>query len=377
MLAHLLLVAVAGFQATSAPPARPADPEAERARAAFALLAPAERRELVDFLGSELARVRTFQMGLSRWALSEADRDRSAWPAAGEAPHFDPERHAPAQPIARHRLDPADRRVAAARVQLAVPEDPRAWAYDWGTGLVRRRPPADGPERAFELALCGLPPEHDLVRALVERALDDGSQRRSLAAFAHAYTDRAGNVYPGITLYDAWKSGAEIEMPDVDCLGIVNTVLDDWTTWTSIVPAHRHESLYRRIGELFQPAQRVRELRVALAATFLEASPRLCCGYEGSIGNFHALWEECASTPAELAKRLPGAQGWKEFLAAWVERCTTDGELYQRGLARQRTLEAESRTIRAVLLSVLEEYGAFARLREAGTKDGRRSPRDR
>ena len=161
---------------------------------------------------------------------------------------------------ATHRAPEALPRTTRARspraARWASCLDARAWAYDWGSGTILRRARGDTPERAFELALRGLPPETDLVQALVERALDDGSLRSTHAAFGRAYTDRTGLVYPGITLYDAWKSGAEIEMPDVDCLGIVNTVLDDWTTWTSIVPGNRQAALYARIAELFQPAHR-------------------------------------------------------------------------------------------------------------------------
>ena len=369
--ATLVIAALVLGLAPCAPPCDAHAPDAaERARAAFARLTPAEQKDVVDFLESEIARVRTFQMDLARWLIANQERDPKAWPAEPARPWFDPVRHAPAQPIARRALEPDDPRVARVRRELGVAPDERAWAYDWASGDVVHRAAHDTPARAFDLAVAGLHPRHDLLRALVERALDDGAERRSLAAFEHAYTDRSGNAYPGITLYDAWRSGAEIEMPDVDCLGIVNTVLDDWTTWTSVVPGHRQESLYQRIGELFQPAHRHRELRVAIAATFLEANPGLCCGYEGSIGNFHALWEDCASTPATLRARLPSADGWKDFLAGWVERCTKDGALYQRGLARQATLASEGATIRAVLDGVLEEYGAFARLRKAtGTKD--------
>lgn len=392
MIASLLLLTSTAFPAEARPPhlavlgARAAEPPAvapeekdvERARRAWALLKPDERKDVADFLSSELEHARTFQMTLVRWVLEHQDRDPLLWPVETEPAYFDPERHAPAQPIARRRLLEDDPRAVAARRALGIAPDPRAWAYDWGTGTILRRVLCDTPERAFELALRGLPPGTDLVQALVERALDDGSLRTTHAAFGRAYTDRTGLVYPGITLYDAWKSGAEIEMPDVDCLGIVNTVLDDWTTWTSIVPGNRQAALYARIAELFQPAHRQRELRAAVAATFARGTPELCCGYEGSIDNFHALWEDCASTPETLAGRLPDAAGWKAFLADWVARCRRDGELYQRGVARRTTLAAEGEQIRATLLYVLEEYGAFARLREAsGTKDENRSPSDR
>ncbi|MCY2961084.1 MAG: hypothetical protein NTY35_13065 [Planctomycetota bacterium] len=388
MIAGLLLVLPEFASASTAPAVRPEEPaatsapaqngaepaDAARARRAYALLKASERKDVADFLESELEHLPTFQMTLARWVLEHQDRDPLAWASETEAPYFDPARHAPAQPIARHRLAPNDPRAVAARRDLRVPLDPRAWTYDWSSGAILHRVEADTTERAFELALRGLPPRFDLVLALVERALDDGSQRKAHAAFAHAYTDRAGLVYPGITLYDAWKSGAEIEMPDVDCLGIVNTLLDDWTTWTSVVPGNKQDALYARIAELFQPVHRQRELRAAIAATFLQGAPDLCCGYEGSIDNFHALWEDCESTPANLGKRLPDAAGWTQFLADWVAECHRRGELFQRGVARRATLAAEGAEIRATLLRVLEEYGAFARLREAtGTKDENRS----
>ncbi len=334
--------------------------DADRARAAFARLKFSERKDIADFLDLELEHLPTFQMTLERWVRAQQDRDPLQWPDEAEIPFFEPERHAPAQPIARRRLAATDARATAVRKALHIPADARAWAYDWASGSIVHRRGSDTPERAFELALSGLPPRADLIAALVERALDDGSQRKAHAAFAHAYTDRTGLVYPGITLYDAWKSGAELEMPDVDCLGVVHSLFDDWTTWTSIVPAARQDALYERIAEGFQPAQRQRELRVALAATFLAANPKLCCGYEVSIDNFHALWDTCASTPAELAKKLPDAAGWKAFLEGWVAECLRDGEMFQRGVARRATLAAESEQIKATLMRVLEEYGALA-----------------
>ncbi len=358
MIAELFLALA---QAPKAKPAKPKPPPAAdvRAQKAFDGLEPSERKDVVDFLEAELEHVTTFQMSLVRWVFAHQDRDPLMWPAAVETPYFDPAKHAPAQPIARQRLATSDARVQTALREMRIAEDHRAWVYDWGSGDVVHHVQRDTPERAFGRALAGLPPRLDLVQALIERALDDGSQRKSLLAFGHAYTDREGNVFPGITLYDAWKSGREIEMPDVDTLGIVNTVLDDWTTWTSVVPSDRHDSLYARIGELFGPAKKLRELRGAIAATFLVGEPPLCCGYEATLDNFHSLWEDCDSTPETLAKRLPPAEGTQDFLAAWMKRCY-EGDLYKRGKKRHATLVAEGAVIRATLERVLDEYGAFA-----------------
>lgn len=358
MIAELFLALA---QASKAKPAKPKPPPAAdvRAQKAFDGLEPSERKDVIDFLEGELEHLTTFQMSLVRWSFKHQDRDPLMWPAARETPFFDPAKHAPAQPIARQRLAATDSRAQAALRDMRIPEDRRAWVYDWGTGDVLHHVQRDTAERAFERALAGMPPRLDLVNALLERALDDGSQRKSLAAFGHAYTDRAGNVFPGITLFDAWKSGREIEMPDVDALGIVNTVLDDWTTWTSVVPAEKHDALYARIGELFQPAKKHRELRGAIAATFLVGAPPLCCGYEATLDNFHSLWEDCASTPETLAQRLPPAAQAQEFLAAFVKSCY-EGDLYQKGIQRRAALSADGAVIRATLERVLDEYGAFA-----------------
>lgn len=342
-----------------APKPKPLPAADVRAQKAFDALEPAERKDVIDFLEAEIEHLATFQMSLVRWTFKHQDRDPLMWPKAAETPWFDPVKHAPAQPIARQRLAATDARLQTALRDMRIPEDRRAWVYDWGTGDVVHHVQRDTAERSFERALAGLPPRLDLVQALVERALDDGSQRKALAAFGHAYTDREGNVFPGITLYDAWKSGREIEMPDVDTLGIVNTVLDDWTTWTSVVPAEQHRALYTRIGELFAPAKKHRELRGSIAAAFLVGAPPLCCGYEATLDNFHALWEDCASTPETLLKRLPPADGIGEFLERWVKACY-EGDLYKRGKKRHATLVAEGAVIRATLERVLQEYGAFA-----------------
>jgi signal transduction histidine kinase len=94
--------------------------------------------------------------------------------------------------------------------------------------VVRLRDPDDA-AALFENALAGAPPDTDLVEAYVERALDDGAQQAALAAVAHAYTDRDGNVYEGLTLYDvdardvAREAGALIE-PAAGAKGLAFTL---------------------------------------------------------------------------------------------------------------------------------------------------------
>jgi len=359
-------------RATPATPAGAANDalaaEDARARAAFEKLTPALRKEFADYLELEISGLGTFQTGLVAWVVRRQDRDPSAWKTRAEAAFFDPEVHAPAQPIARTRLTPDSSTAIAARRSILGRGAARrlvpAFEYDYASGELVRVPCADEPARVFGNALAGYPPRLDLAEALVERELDDGSQRAAAQAFAHAYTDRVGNVYPGITLYDAHASGAEIEMPDVDTLGIVHTLLPNVDTWKAPVPASQQDDLYRAIGERFVLLHHHRSLRHALARTYLNGSETLRDGYGPARDNLHALWEDCASTPETLRARLPKAEDWTTFLEAWAKACAAPDSPYAAGVRRRTTLDAEAAAVRACVLRGLAEFGVL----DAGTK---------
>jgi hypothetical protein len=236
--------------------------------------------------------------------------------------------------------------------RVPEPELDGIWVYDYGARELRRHGAPDELERIFENALAGFAPELDLATALVELQLDDGAQQKALAAFDHAYADRDGKVFAGISLYDAHCSGIEIEMPDVDTLGIVHDVLGDWKTWKA--PVREQDSLYARIGELFQDARRHRGLRHALAQTYLVGAPSLRDGYGANLDALHALWESAASMPAELLPRLPDAKGWEAFLDGWLARCDAEPELLRAGVRRRAVLESDAAAVRAALARVMQ-----------------------
>jgi len=330
-------------------------------RRRFKRLKRAERIELREWFEAELRTTDTFQLKLLRFVVASQEVDRSTWPEAEPAPVFDPERHAPG--AARRRvLRERSSKVKRVRKTLLrkVPERAlvTAWSYDYATrGLVRLADPRD-PELVFENALAGFAPDHDLAEALVERMLDDGSQATALAAFAHAYTDRDGGVYEGLTLYDGWASGALLEMPDVDCLGVIHTVLDDWKTWSAPVKKKQQEPLYERVGELFEDAYLHRSLRHALARTFLGGSVVLRDGYGLQLDRLHTLWEEDASTPTDLARKLPDAEGWGDFLDDWGNLTDKHPDKLAAGARRRATLDEGHAAVRATLLRVLGELEA-------------------
>ncbi len=288
----------------------------------------------------------------------------SAGARAAERPeYYDPKIHAPGLPIPRHWLEPDDPLVTKALRTMLPPVDPRAlrpsWRHEWGSGdIVRLADPAD-PETLFTNALHGYPPGLDFARNLALRALDRGDERKVLGVLAHAYTDREGGVYPGLTLYEAWDSELEIEMPDVDVLGFVHEIWDDWTTWVSPIPSNEFERIYSKIKEEFVRVRKYRSLREALADTLLIGEPSTRYGFEGLRTNFHALWTENDSNPARLAELLPGAKDRADFLADWITRCRNDPALWRRGRVRELQLRTDADAVRTQLIAALRSTGAL------------------
>ena len=339
-----------------------------RARAAFQKLSEKDRREVFAWLAVELEKLPTFQASLIEYVLTSPAFDaesvpREARPEYAQVQWYDPELHAPAQPIPRALLRPDDRKTRSLRKQVLGAIAPRhavsGWQYDYAKREIVRLPDWDDSTRIFENALIGLPPDWDFVEALVERALDDGSLQKTFAAFAHPYTDRDGGVYPGVTLYDAWASNTEFETPDVDCLGIIHELLGDWDTWKSVVPDTQHESLYGKIGDIFRDAHRYRGLRHNLARSYLCGTTELRDGYQYNLDRFHALWEKASSDPARLAGMLPEAPRSFEFLQSWVDELFADELAMMKGYRRHCTLDDDGRRVRTALLWVLDQFGAY------------------
>ena len=338
----------------------------ERARRAFEALSTAEQEDLLEWFTVECEKLGTFQETLLRFVLDGAEREASTWPDLAPPTWYDPAVHATGQPIPRAPLAASSPEVVAVRNQILCAPGARrldsGWMVDYAARGLVRLPHQGDPRRVFENGLLGMAPDWDLAEALVELALDDGSLQKSFQAFAHAYTDRWGGVYPGVTLYDAHASHTQIEMPDVDCLGLAHDLLGDWTTWTSPVPAEQHEEFYAKIEELFRAVAHHRALRTNLARTYLCGNAELRDNYLYNLDNFHALWESVASDPLAMRVRLPDDGGWKDFLQGWHDSVAADTELAYRGASRHATLDRGAQMVRAKLLRLLGEYGAFARI---------------
>ncbi|MCC6406423.1 MAG: hypothetical protein IT453_04610 [Planctomycetes bacterium] len=366
-LAGLALGQVGGAQRSDAP--RASDDDVRRA---WGLLTDDEQRDVALQFAEEARWLEGLQSALIEHALSLEESDPGFFAEAVEPPFFDPRLHAPAQPIPRERLAPdsAPAREAIERMKKREPKTglDAAFRYDWARREIVRSGDPEAPERIFTNGLAGFRPRHDLALAIVERTLDRGDEAKTLAAFGHAYTDRAGAVYPGLTLYDAWSSGTELEMPDVDVLGVVHDVLDDWKTWKAILPASQHAAIYDAVGKLFLRARDYRSLRSALAWTYLSGSVALADAYVGHRLRLHGLWESVASMPAELAPKLPDAAGRQDYLVAWSDAFDKDPKLVPRAQARLAELDRDAARVRATLTRIVLATGALERTRRPSPK---------
>jgi hypothetical protein len=332
--------------------------EAELQEMWRALGAPQRGAALAAF-EKALAQLDTDQMRWLRAALRGAP---SQIPKAGDLSFYDPKVHAPGLPIARKRLSASDARVKRLLKDVRKEHDPRAlvlaYDYDWGGARVVRTGNPDDPETVFRNALRGVPPGADLARALVLKALDHASERKLQSAFSHAYTDRDGNVYP-VTLFETWSTGETIEMPDVDALGIVHDVLDEWKRWVSPVDSREHGPLYELIGELYLDCKRSRELRSVLAELRLVPAPTVFPGYEKHVFNLQALWSSEDSDPARLGRSLPDGKGWERFLTDLVARCQRDYRFFAQGRRRAAQLRLDAQELQKTLGLALEEGARF------------------
>ncbi len=330
-------------------------------RRVWSRLSAEQRDQAAARFATDVAGLDTLHNRLLRRALALDDTDPDEHPWAEPYPFYDPHVHAPDLEIPRRRLDPAGPAASETRERMFARFGARrlrtAWRYDWSARRIVRTADASDPRHVFENGLMGHPPGVDLAEALLEQWLDDGSQHEALAAFGHAYTDREGAVFP-LTLYDAWCSAETMEMPDIDNLGIVHELLDDWTTWVSPIPEGRQQALYRRVERLFEEPHRYRALRTALARTYLTGEADLRDGFGPRIDHLHGLWQRHDSAPERLRDALPAPEQARFFMADWGLEVEEDEQLRAAAAGRHLDLHRDAWQVRELLIRIVEEAAA-------------------
>lgn len=313
--------------------------------------------EFAEQLRMESSWRKDFRTSLQTYLLKNPSQDPATFPLVDAAPMYDPREHCPRQPIARKRL-PSDGARAKRALERFHPSNSAqdiepGWVYDYAARTLRRTAHWRSPHRLLRNALLGAPPDQDLAIANLELHLDSGELTESFRAFSHAYADRSGTVFPGVTLYDAWASGAKMEMPDVECLGIIHDLRDDWKTWRA--PVRAQDSLYEAISDLFFPLRQHRGLRHALALSYMVGDKEALGEYGSNHAQLHALWESCSSTPPKLLPRLPAAKQWRGFLETWSEQVAATEGLHDKARRRADALRSSAIQTQALVLRILRE----------------------
>jgi hypothetical protein len=187
--------------------------------------------------------------------------------------------------------------------------------YDWGLGKAVRGPHELSDDQRFANCVHGYPPGTDHAVAQVLEAMDtDPAQRRLGSYFEHLYADRNGKVFVGVTLFAAWSSGRQIEMPDTDAIAFARHVLDTRSFTAPIPDDRRRERLYQQIRDAFASHREYRTLCCAAAAAFVAGTPRLDETYQPLVKRCHWLWVQCDYDPKVFAERLRKAADRSQFL---------------------------------------------------------------
>ena len=322
---------------------------------------PAEEKvEIVQWFRAECDRRRSLARQLERHVFHSLPSPRGTRDAWSPQPVYDSSKHCPAQPIPRKVLSPENPKTQAERKRLGLTSlfPPPAWVYDWASGKVLQTREPFAPEHIFELALAGRAPEQDMAVALIQQFLDKGTLRSIHRAFSHTYATREGRAYGGISLYDAWSSGVTIEMPDVECLGIIHDVDRDWTSFVAPVPGPQQKPLYDRIGLLFHSVRRERSLAEALALSYFEVEPILDPTYEGAKERLQLFWSKHDSGLEESQAALPASSEWDSWWETIGQMQAAD-DLGEKAALRRTALGNEKARVRGIMVWVLKEWGAL------------------
>ena len=333
------------------------EPDAQRL-AAFRKLPPAAQEKVVI----------SVQAALAEWSdpRSEACR-RLLVPGQGLAvaePHpvHDPKTYATGVAPERKRIPPDDERHRQARTRYpAVPalaDLQCAVHYDFALGKIVRRAQPLGPDELLANDLAGYPRGSDMVLARVLQILDDAPDRQKAAYFGHAFANLDAECFTGITLYNVWSAGRELDIPDVDAVAFARGLLQDFSYVSPIPAGPRRTALYEKIARGFAAWRENRSTREAAAASFLSGDPRMSLVYKPLTTRFHYLFARHGEDVGAVGRALAAHGTRNEFLAA-VDAEMKEEKSGSRDLLEKRRREwaRSAEGIREAALSALASAG--------------------
>jgi hypothetical protein len=226
--------------------------------------------------------------------------------------------------------------------------------YDWLAGKAARKPVALDDDASFVNAARGFVPGADQAVAQILEVLDDDPHQRQLAAYLeHSYADLEAAVYPGITLYDSWYSGRQMDVPDVDAIPFAHAILKS-TAFHSPIPANAHRAkLYQQIRDAALEHRKYRTLRQAAAAAFVGAEPSFDPVYRPLVDRFHYAWAEAHDDPAAIKTLLAKARDRKGLLEDLDKKVASEQAAFELRERHKRELQLVADWLRTLCTEAL------------------------
>lgn len=350
MLATVLLVCLCELsqQEPEAKPAPAAPITTESLLARFERLGRDQREAVVRSMEKRLAR----EDGDILQRIQSRQRGEAAYPPRPAVAWFEPRDYAPVATARQLVAQGTDTHRAATRRMNAIeflPDLQAAIVYDWGLGkAVRATEPLTDDQRFANYA-HGYAPGSDHAVARVLEALDTDPLQRQLGSyFEHLYADRNGRVFAGTSLFSAWNSGLQVEMPDTDAIAFARLVLHTEAFTAPLPEDRRRERLYQKVREAFANHREYRTLRLAAAAAYVGADPRLEATYAPLVRRCHYLWPKCEYEPKRLAERFAKAASRSDLLTEVDAAIRGENDLIE--TTRQAFLETST------FLQLLADY---------------------
>lgn len=227
--------------------------------------------------------------------------------------------------------------------------------YDWRQGVAVRRPTELTDDERFANYAHGYTHGTDHAVAQVLANLDkDPLQRRLGTYFEHLYADRNGAVFAGVSLFDAWRAGATLEMPDTDVIAYAQLVLGTQSFVAPLPDNRRRNRLYEKVNEGFSSHRDYRTLRLAIAASFVAATPKIDVTYEALVPRCHWLWQKHGLDLGRVRDYVMGTADRAEFMKRVDEALKTEGDL---ATARKTVLTDVATFLRALAEHELRAAG--------------------
>lgn len=357
--AWLVLAPASPVDARPQEEAAPADPLA----IAWDRFAAADETTKAELLARAKAKVEALTDPEVKKLLALRDRARREIKVAPprEPVFYTCEEYAPVQTTRRFEPDDSSY-VAEQEGLMQVWTDPAPYLervrYDFATNDVVDLGVTPTVDQEFWDLLAGNVEDTDLLVAWLMKQWDFDAKLDPLADFfGHVYCDRLGAAFKHVTIYDAFRSGATVEMPDADVIAFARHILDDDSFVSPIPPDRKQQKLYESIKQSFVKLRDHRTLVESAARVFVNDEAPLRSELEGLRLRLIYLFEDNGSDPARIAKALAATKTRDGFIEAMdkikdTKRERWDAHLIEWPKRRQTTRWAVALATQEVLKEV-------------------------